>query len=511
MNRLSLKGWLLLLPTALLGLLLGMSVLLVMQAGQGKALLDTANHRLAQRLTIASAASACSDITQRAIVWTMTRRVAERRLYMDAKTACAEQLASLVETVDDSQRDVVAQLTGRFTQLTSLLEVIQSEHEEESKMRTVGRLEREVKPISAEIAKTLDRLVVDGDTASQAALSDLADQKARGGVIGMVAGAVGLLLGGTITRVVLRRLLGALERARDAAQALASGDLSKPVGSHNRDEVGAMLASMENARVAWVQAIGDIRAASERIHITSSKIQQGVGIINGNTGDAAQRLGQTSDAMGQMLQRVDLSTQDALTAAKVAEEATAVASSGGQVVRDVASTMTKIQQASARISDINAVIDSIAFQTNILALNAAVEAARAGDQGRGFAVVASEVRALAKRSAQAAGEIRQLIDASVDQVRSGAERALGADTTIGTVCTSTEKVAQMIVALSQSASAQSSDIRSMATLIDEVTSSTRQNAETVQLWAGSAQQLERDADRLQELISRFRVPQSEAA
>jgi methyl-accepting chemotaxis protein len=379
MNRLSIRGWLLVLPTVLLGLLASIVALLVAQSFYGKGLLDSANQRLMQRQAIANAASSCGGITQRAIVWTMTRRVAERRLYTEAKEQCAKNLAELVEVVDISQREVVSEISRRSADLTLLLETVQAEYDDEAKMRTVSRLEREVKPITTHISKNLDQLVADGDTASQSALTDLAAQNTRAAQLGLAAGVLGLLLGIVITMIVLRRLVGALGRARDATQTLAAGDLRQPIVSRHQDEIGAMLASLEAARLAWIRAIGDIQTASGRIRLISIEIQQGARMINGNAAEASERLGQTSDAVGDLLRLVDQSTEDALAASKLAEQATAVASSGGQVVRDVASTMTSIQQSSIRISDINAVIDSIAFQTNILALNAAVEAARAGE------------------------------------------------------------------------------------------------------------------------------------
>jgi methyl-accepting chemotaxis protein len=511
MNRMSLKGWLLLLPIALLAVLTVMVGLLIAQSLRGGALLDIANQRLSQRQAIATTAASCGDITQRAIVWTMTRRVAERRAYQEARDGCHAQLESLSDAVDPAQREGVAQIAVRVRELTALLESIQADYEDEAKMRTVGRLEREVKPVWTAISASLNALVAHSDGSSQEALAALGSQQDRSAVIGTIAGLLALLCGAAITTVVLRRMVTALTQARDAARLLADGDLSRPIVSAHRDEVGSMLMALEEARRAWVRAISDIHGAAARISMTSSEIQQGASMINESAADASRLLGDASLSMRTLVQGVERATDDARAASRLAGDATAVATKGGQVVRDVASTMGQIQEASARISEINAVIDGIAFQTNILALNAAVEAARAGSQGRGFAVVASEVRALAQRSAKAAGEIRELIETSVARVRDGTARAQGADRTIDSVCVSTGQVAGLIAVVSDSAAERAGEIRTIAERMDTMSSHTQENAETARIWAGSAAVLEHDAVRLQQLVQRFRLPVEQSA
>ena len=182
-----------------------------------------------------------------------------------------------------------------------------------------------------------------------------------------------------------------------------------------------------------------------------------------------------------------------------------MASEAGQSVARVVSTMDGITQASRRIGDIIGVIDSIAFQTNILALNAAVEAARAGEQGRGFAVVATEVRNLAQRSAQAAQEIKSLIQSSVDQVEAGAQEVHLAGSTMERVVASVQEVATLIQDLSGTAAEQSGGIAQINSAMAHLDQMTQQNAALVEESSAAASSLRAQAFVLKDNVNRFKL------
>jgi methyl-accepting chemotaxis protein len=186
-------------------------------------------------------------------------------------------------------------------------------------------------------------------------------------------------------------------------------------------------------------------------------------------------------------------------------QATLVASRGGEVVKQVVSTMNDINSSSQRIVEIVSIIDGIAFQTNILALNAAVEAARAGEQGRGFAVVASEVRSLAGRSANAAKEIKQLISASVDKVSNGAKLVITAGTTMDEIVGSVEKIQTIMTEVSEATHQQSDEIGQVGQAITLLDQMTQQNAALVEEGAAAAQSLSEQAKRLNSAMSSFRL------
>ena len=182
-----------------------------------------------------------------------------------------------------------------------------------------------------------------------------------------------------------------------------------------------------------------------------------------------------------------------------------MASSGGDVVRQVVETMRGIDASSRKISDIIAVIDGIAFQTNILALNAAVEAARAGEQGRGFAVVASEVRNLAKRSADAAKEIKGLITASVQRVAQGSTLADQAGTTMTEVVQAIERLTHIVAAISVASAEQSDGVGQVGEAISQMDQTTQQNAALVEQTSAAAESLRQQADQLVQSVAVFRL------
>jgi methyl-accepting chemotaxis protein len=202
---------------------------------------------------------------------------------------------------------------------------------------------------------------------------------------------------------------------------------------------------------------------------------------------------------------VQQSTESARQASAMAEANADVAARGGQVVSEVVATMQEINHRSQKIGDIIGVIDGIAFQTNILALNAAVEAARAGEQGRGFAVVAGEVRSLAKRSAEAASEIKTLIGASVEKVEAGTRQVAEAGTTISEIVANAQKISSLIHHITTAANEQSQGIGQVNGAVGQLDQMTQQNAALVEESAAAAQSLQDQAQKLAGVVATFRL------
>jgi methyl-accepting chemotaxis protein-2 (aspartate sensor receptor) len=214
--------------------------------------------------------------------------------------------------------------------------------------------------------------------------------------------------------------------------------------------------------------------------------------------------------MEQLTATVKQYADNARQASQLANDASSTASSGGEVVEQVITTMHDISSSSQKVADIITVIDSIAFQTNILALNASVEAARAGEQGRGFAVVASEVRNLASRSADAAKEIKALIEASSTQVKEGSALVESAGATMRDVVSSVRRVTDIMDEISAASQEQSSGIEQVNQAVAQMDEVTQQNAALVQQASSAASSLEEQAARLESVVSAFRLTEGES-
>jgi len=327
-------------------------------------------------------------------------------------------------------------------------------------------------------------------------------------IIGLLIGSVviglGLALG--IARAVARPL----QHAVKLAQQVAAGNLGSHIEVHSRDETGQLLQALKDMNNSLLQIVGEVRQGTDSIATASSQIAMGNQDLSARTEEQASSLEQTAASMEELTATVKQNAASAQQANQMASAASQVAVRGGAAVSKVVQTMSDINASSRKIVDIIGVIDSIAFQTNILALNAAVEAARAGDQGRGFAVVASEVRTLAQRSASAAKEIKQLIDASVTKVEEGNGQVEQAGKTMEEIVHSVRRVTDIMGEITAASHEQTAGIEQVNQAVTQMDQMTQQNAALVEEAAAATDALQGQAAALSKVVSVFDLGQATA-
>ncbi|MBP0997860.1 methyl-accepting chemotaxis protein [Serratia fonticola] len=300
-------------------------------------------------------------------------------------------------------------------------------------------------------------------------------------------------------------LVRPLNRMIEHIKLIAAGDLTHQIDVNSRNEMGVLAASLRHMQGELIDTVSGVRQGADAIYSGASEIAAGNNDLSSRTEQQAASLEETAASMEQLTATVKQNAENARQASQLALSASETAQKGGKVVANVVQTMHDIAGSSQKIADITSVIDGIAFQTNILALNAAVEAARAGEQGRGFAVVAGEVRNLASRSAQAAKEIKGLIEDSVSRVDMGSVLVESAGETMGDIVNAVTRVTDIMGEIASASDEQSRGIDQVGQAVAEMDRVTQQNASLVEESASAAAALEEQASRLTQSVAVFRL------
>nr|WP_276313408.1 methyl-accepting chemotaxis protein [Pararobbsia silviterrae] len=350
--------------------------------------------------------------------------------------------------------------------------------------------------------------------ASLSALDALLDQQsgsARHKQIGLLGGIVlCVIVAAAIALAVIRSITGPIGEAVAVAERVAAGDLTGTIEVSGKNETAQLLRALNAMNGDLRALVASVRGSANSIADAASEIAAGNAHLSERTEEQAASLEETASSLEELTSTVRQNSDNARHASELSERASDVAARGGAAVNSVVSTMREISESAGRIGEITGVIDSIAFQTNILALNAAVEAARASEHGRGFAVVAAEVRALAQRSANAAKEIKTLIQDSMTRIAEGARQAGEAGTTVDDAVTQISRLTSIMNEIAGASAEQTTGIEQVNVAVTRMDDVTQQNAALVEEASAATTAMADQARRLREGVSVFRVGSDDA-
>jgi methyl-accepting chemotaxis protein len=343
--------------------------------------------------------------------------------------------------------------------------------------------------------KALDRLIEDRIAAQQESRN-----------IQLAVVLAGLLIAAYFFHCFYLVTRGGMQEVTRHIDAMSRGDLSTHPSPWGKDEAAALMLSIASMQRSLRALVGGVRECSDAIVAGSTEVSSGADDLARRTEAAAGQLQQTASVMEQISATVKDTAGKTTESAALGHENSAAAARGGEVIAQVVSTMQQIEGSSRKIGEIIGVIDGIAFQTNILALNAAVEAARAGEQGRGFAVVASEVRALAKRSADAAREIKVLITDSAAQTQQGSRIVNAAGQTMEQLVRNAHAMSGLLAEISNAAGEQARSVDEVSVAVAQLDQDTQRNAALVEQTTAAAMSMQRNAHELAATADRFVLP-----
>src|SRR5450830_417497 len=370
-------------------------------------------------------------------------------------------------------------------------------------------VEKKLLPVTDDYIRAT-QVLVDGEAANvRAAQQEVKEMFKQLYLLGALLLVLALAAAVFISWSLSRSISRGVDAARVAAQRIGEGDLSQPLSAAGKDEIGQLLQALSTMQDNLSRVVSNVRQGSESVATASAEIAQGNHDLSARTESQASALEETAASMEELSSTVKQNADNARQANQLAMSASTVAVKGGEVVAQVVDTMKDINDSSRKISDIISVIDGIAFQTNILALNAAVEAARAGEQGRGFAVVATEVRSLAGRSADAAKEIKTLINASVERVEQGSALVDQAGLTMNDVVSSIRRVTDIMGEISAASDDQSQGVAQVGEAVTQMDQATQQNAALVEEMAAAASSLKSQAHDLVQTVAVFKLEQGQ--
>ncbi|MDZ7279995.1 methyl-accepting chemotaxis protein [Pantoea eucrina] len=351
----------------------------------------------------------------------------------------------------------------------------------------------------------ISNIVTHQEAGMRKAASNAADERRQASRILSALSIVAILCAALLAWRITRSITRPLGVALAASQRIARGDLTTAVPVQGRDETGRLLSAIQAMQAALVQTVSTVRNNADSVATASLQIAQGNADLSQRTEEQASALEQTAATMSELSVTVRNNADNARQAAQLAVNVRKVAQQGSEVTTDINGTMKNIGESSNRIADITAVIDGIAFQTNILALNAAVEAARAGEQGRGFAVVAGEVRTLAQRSATAAGEIRRLIETNSASVKAGNDLAERSASTMAEIVSAVGQLTDTVEEIQAASAEQARGIEQVGIAVTQMDGVTQQNASLVEESASASQSLQEQAALLVQSVSVFNL------
>jgi methyl-accepting chemotaxis protein len=342
--------------------------------------------------------------------------------------------------------------------------------------------------------------------ARQAEVSTAADARVQSSLAVILGIAFAII---SVTALVSWRMVSRITRRLDdavrVAEAVSQGQLVQVPASNDHDETTRLMAALARMVDTLGGMVGQIKAAAREIHAGSDDISRGNHDLSQRTEQQAARLQLTASSVEELIATVRHNAESAGHARDLAGTASAVAARGGEIVGGVVQTMGQIQQSSRQIGDIVGVIDGIAFQTNILALNAAVEAARAGEHGRGFAVVAAEVRSLAKKSAEAARQVKTIVEHSVGTIEAGSGQVQAAGSTMQGIVDQVHQVSALIALIAQSSEQQAQSVGQVGETVNQLDQLTQHNAALAEQGTAAARSLLGQAQGLQQAIAVFKL------